>query len=100
MMIPKFQAHSTSSGPAPAPSSGQAPSTGSGQAAATGSGQACIRLLVADDHSVVRRGLRQIVEDHADLCVACEAGDGAEVIEHVRGGACDAVILDLNMPGP
>jgi len=59
-----------------------------------------IRLLVADDHSVVRRGLRQIVEEFPDLCVAAEASTGSEVIERVREGGCDALILDLNMPGP
>jgi DNA-binding NarL/FixJ family response regulator len=59
-----------------------------------------IRLLVADDHSVVRRGIRQIVEEYPDLRIASEASNGAEVIELVRGGSCDALILDLNMPGP
>ena len=59
-----------------------------------------IRLLVADDHSVVRRGVRQIVEEYPDLRITSEASNGAEVIELVRGGSCDALILDLNMPGP
>jgi DNA-binding NarL/FixJ family response regulator len=59
-----------------------------------------LRLLIADDHSVVRRGIRQIVEEYPDLRVSAEAGTGAEVIDLVRAGACDAVVLDLNMPGP
>jgi PleD family two-component response regulator len=59
-----------------------------------------IRLLVADDHSVVRRGIRQILEEYPDLRIAGEASNGAEVIDLVRGASCDALILDLNMPGP
>ncbi len=59
-----------------------------------------IRLLVADDHAVVRRGLRQIVDESPDLRVTAEADTGDEAIEKVRLGACDALILDLNMPGP
>ncbi len=59
-----------------------------------------IRLLVADDHSVVRRGIRQIVEEYPDLRISSEASNGTEVIELVQGGNCDALILDLNMPGP
>jgi DNA-binding NarL/FixJ family response regulator len=59
-----------------------------------------IRLLVADDHSVVRRGIRQIVEEYPDLQISSEASNGSEVIELVRNGSCDALILDLNMPGP
>lgn len=62
--------------------------------------RAALRLLIADDHSVVRRGIRQIVEEYPDLRVSAEAATGAEVIDLVRAGTCDAVILDLNMPGP
>lgn len=59
-----------------------------------------IRLVVADDHAVVRRGLRQIVEEFPDLRVTAEAATSDEAIARVREGNCDALILDLNMPGP
>jgi two-component system invasion response regulator UvrY len=62
--------------------------------------QRTLRLLVADDHAVVRRGLRQIVEEFPDLRVQGEAGTSDEVIACIKQDAYDAVILDLNMPGP
>lgn len=58
-----------------------------------------IRILVADDHSVVRQGLRQIVADSPDMKIAGEAGTGREVLELVRSGSFDLVILDIAMPG-
>lgn len=59
-----------------------------------------IRILVADDHPVVRAGLRRLMEDHADLRVAAEAVDGHEVLERVGEVEVDLVLLDINMPGP
>jgi two-component system, NarL family, invasion response regulator UvrY len=58
-----------------------------------------IRVLIADDHPVVRRGLRQIVEEEADMRVGAEAAGAEEAHEQVRGGCCDVVVLDLSMPG-
>ncbi len=58
-----------------------------------------LKLLIADDHSVVRRGLRQILEETTDIVVGDEAVDGNEVLEKVRAGAWDALVLDITMPG-
>ena len=58
-----------------------------------------VRLLVADDHAVVRQGIRQILSDAPEVEVVAEATNGLEAIEIVRGGDVDVVILDLSMPG-
>ncbi len=59
-----------------------------------------IRLLVADDHPVVREGLRRIVTDHPGLVVAAEAVDGDQVLSALRRVVVDVVLLDISMPGP
>lgn len=56
-----------------------------------------IKVLVADDHAVVRKGLAQIISETMDMEVTAEAGTSAEVFEHIRGGSFDVVVLDLNM---
>ena len=58
-----------------------------------------IHVLIADDHSVVRRGLKQIVAETNDIIVAGEATNGREVLEHVRARAWDVLVLDITMPG-
>lgn len=58
-----------------------------------------IRVLIADDHAIVRRGLVHIVSETTDLTVVAEAGDGLVVMDLVRTHEPDVVILDLNMPG-
>jgi DNA-binding NarL/FixJ family response regulator len=58
-----------------------------------------IRVLVADDHAVVREGLKGIVAQNDDMAVVGEAGTGHEVLEFVRSRECDVVLLDLSMPG-
>ncbi len=58
-----------------------------------------IKVLVADDHAVVRRGLRQIVEETTDIIIFGEASDGMEVLKKVRSGKYDVVVLDISMPG-
>ncbi|HSD37211.1 MAG TPA: response regulator transcription factor [Rhodocyclaceae bacterium] len=57
------------------------------------------RILVADDHTLMREGLRRIIEGTPDMLVAAEATNGHEVISHVRKGDLDLVLLDLSMPG-
>ncbi len=57
-----------------------------------------IRVLIADDHSIVRQGLRQILSDTPDLVVAGEASNGVEVMQLVRDGAWDVVLMDVSMP--
>jgi DNA-binding NarL/FixJ family response regulator len=58
-----------------------------------------IRLLVADDHPVIRQGLKQILEDIPDIAVVAEASTGDEVLAQVGNGDFDLVILDVSMPG-
>ncbi|GAB3985552.1 response regulator [Plantactinospora veratri] len=56
------------------------------------------RVLLADDHALVRRGLRLILDAEPDLRVVAEAADGAEAVEAVRHTEIDLVILDIAMP--
>jgi two-component system, NarL family, invasion response regulator UvrY len=58
-----------------------------------------IRILISDDHAIVREGIKQILADTDDLLVAGEATNGHEVIEQVRREDWDMVLLDLAMPG-
>ena len=58
-----------------------------------------IRLLIADDHPVIRQGLKQILEDTPDIVVVAEASTGDEVLAQVGNGDFDLVILDISMPG-
>ena len=58
-----------------------------------------IRVLVGDDHAVVRRGLRQILAETPDILVEGEAPTADEVIRLVREQRWDVVILDINLPG-
>jgi DNA-binding NarL/FixJ family response regulator len=56
------------------------------------------RILLADDHTVVRRGLRLVLEAEPDLEVVAEAADGAEAVQRVASGDVDLVVLDVAMP--
>ncbi|MCM1974387.1 MULTISPECIES: response regulator transcription factor [Streptomyces] len=56
------------------------------------------RILLADDHHLVRRGVRLILDSEPDLTVVAEAGDGAEAIEAARRHRPDLAILDIAMP--
>jgi DNA-binding NarL/FixJ family response regulator len=58
-----------------------------------------IRILIADDHAIVRGGLRQIIATTSDIVVAAEAAQGAEVIDKLRSCAIDLLLLDMTMPG-
>jgi DNA-binding NarL/FixJ family response regulator len=58
-----------------------------------------IRIVLADDHAIVREGLKRIVGDAADFVVAGEAADGTEVMRVVRETDFDVLVLDLSMPG-
>jgi len=57
-----------------------------------------IKILIADDHAIVREGLKQVVADTTDLIVTGEAGNGQETLEFVREGDFDVVLLDITMP--
>ncbi|MEU0116227.1 response regulator transcription factor [Streptomyces bobili] len=56
------------------------------------------RILLADDHHLVRRGVRLILDSEPDLTVVAEAGDGAEAIEAARTHHPDLAVLDIAMP--
>ena len=58
-----------------------------------------IKILIADDHAIVREGLKQIVEEAADMVVADEASSGHEVLDKARNNEYDVVVLDISMPG-
>ena len=58
-----------------------------------------IRVVLADDHAVVRRGVRQILADAGDVEVAGEAKDYAELTALLKAQPCDVLILDISMPG-
>lgn len=58
-----------------------------------------IRILVADDHTLVREGLKQILASAQDLVIAAEAVDGDQALAHVRDVDFDLALLDMSMPG-
>ena len=58
-----------------------------------------IRVVVVDDHELIRMGLRVLIERESDLQLCGEAGDGAAALELVRATRPDVVLLDLKMPG-
>ncbi|MCX5008215.1 MULTISPECIES: response regulator transcription factor [unclassified Streptomyces] len=64
----------------------------------TPSDASVIRILLADDHALVRRGVRLILDSEPDLEVVAEAGDGAEAIAMAREHEVDLVVLDIAMP--
>ena len=57
-----------------------------------------IRILVADDHSVVRKGIRTLLEDESDMQIVGEAADGDEAIALLSGIQPDVLLLDITMP--
>jgi two-component system invasion response regulator UvrY len=58
-----------------------------------------IRVLIADDHAVVRRGVRQILEETSDIEVGGEAASAGELWPKACEGRWDAIVLDVNLPG-
>ena len=59
---------------------------------------ASIQVLLADDHAVVRKGIREFLEEADDIAVIAEAGDGAEALAAVRSLRPDVAVLDIQMP--
>ena len=66
--------------------------------AASGSGTP-VRVLIADDHPLWRKGVRALLEAEPDLEVVAEASDGAEVLRLLRSVDVDVLLLDMEMPG-
>ena len=58
-----------------------------------------IKVLIVDDHAIVREGLKQVLADAPDLEVTGEASSGEEALEKVRAGHWDVVVLDISLPG-
>lgn len=58
-----------------------------------------ITIYIADDHFLIRDGLKKLFEHEMDIVVAGDGGDAFEVLEFVRNNSCDIIILDLNLPG-
>lgn len=58
-----------------------------------------IKILIADDHPVVREGLKQIISRASEVIVGGEALNGPEVVQKVAAEKWEAVVLDIGMPG-
>jgi two-component system invasion response regulator UvrY len=58
-----------------------------------------IRVILCDDHALIRRGIRDTLSDAADIEVVGEAGDYPELRTLLRSHTCDVLVLDINMPG-
>jgi DNA-binding NarL/FixJ family response regulator len=58
-----------------------------------------IRVIVVDDHLIMRRGMRQLLEESGDIEVVGEAGDYAQLMQRLRGATCDVLLLDISVPG-
>ncbi|MCB0024683.1 MAG: response regulator transcription factor, partial [Caldilinea sp.] len=57
-----------------------------------------IRVLLADDHAVVRQGIRDFLEEEADIVVVAEAADGASARRQIEDHLPDVAVLDIRMP--
>lgn len=58
-----------------------------------------IRILIVDDHAILRAGLKHLLSEDADLVVAGEASNGQEALAKVRAESWDVMVLDMTMPG-
>ncbi|HZX27168.1 MAG TPA: response regulator transcription factor, partial [Telluria sp.] len=58
-----------------------------------------IRIVIADDHTIMREGLKRILDGALDIDIVGEATNGFEVLALVRQGGFDLLLLDLSMPG-
>ena len=56
------------------------------------------RILLADDHEIVRRGLRNLIEDRPEWTICCEAADGREAVAEAVQAKPDIVVMDIAMP--
>jgi len=58
-----------------------------------------LKIIIADDHPIVREGLKKVLEKSSNMSVVAEAGTGEELLSKIRETDCDAVLLDISMPG-
>ena len=58
-----------------------------------------IQVIIADDHPVMRHGIKRILEEEADMQVVGEAANGQELLQKIEQISCDCVLLDIGMPG-
>lgn len=58
-----------------------------------------IKVFIADDHAIVRQGLKQILSETSDMQLVGEAADGQEALQQARCGNWDVLVLDITMPG-
>ncbi len=58
-----------------------------------------IRVILCDDHALIRRGIRDTLADAPDIHVVGESGDYAELRSLMRTQSCDVLVLDINLPG-
>ncbi len=58
-----------------------------------------VRILIADDHTIVRDGLKMILSEHSDLKIVAEAASGNEALQYIMDHDVDVIILDISMPG-
>jgi DNA-binding NarL/FixJ family response regulator len=58
-----------------------------------------IKILIADDHTIVREGLKQILAETSDIAVSGEASNGQETLRKVRSHHYDIILLDISLPG-
>lgn len=72
--------------------------SGRGMGALPGTGAHGIRVLIADDHAIVREGLKQIIGDSGLITVTGEAENAQQAIQKVREGGFDVLLLDISMP--
>lgn len=59
-----------------------------------------IRVMIADDHPVVRAGLVRLLTDAPGINVTCEAGDGDALLARIESAPADVLLIDISMPGP
>lgn len=62
-------------------------------------GTKCIRVIICDDHSLIREGLRKVLSCAGDIDIVAESDNAAELINAVRSKAADLIIMDINLPG-
>ncbi len=58
-----------------------------------------IRILIADDHALIREGFKKLIDSEMGMSVVGEATNGFEVLDFVRNNDCDIAVLDISMPG-